>query len=112
MTRGEIYMLDFGIPYGSEPGFRRPVLIIQAEKENLKNLNTSVVIPLTSNTTHADYPGSCFLSKNDTGLPKDSVALIHQIVTVDKFRIQDKVGKISKDNLNKIETAPDYVLKG
>ncbi len=63
MTRGEIFMLDFGIPFGSEPGYTRPVIIIQAEKENLQNLNTTVVIPLTSNTLRAEYRGERFNPK-------------------------------------------------
>ena len=48
MTRGDVYMLDFGVPYGSEPGYRRPVIIIQADKENLNGLNTKLVVPLTA----------------------------------------------------------------
>ena len=52
MTRGDIFMLDFGVPFRSEPGYRRPVVIVQAEKENLNNLNTTVVVPLTSNTVY------------------------------------------------------------
>lgn len=80
MTRGDVYMLDFGIPFGSEPGRRRPVVIIQADKENLNNLNTKIVVPLTSNTINADQRGNVFLPKNESGLSKDSVALIHQIV--------------------------------
>lgn len=58
MTRGDVYMLDFCIPFGSEPGRRRPVVIIQADKENLNNLNTKVVVPLTSNTINANLRGS------------------------------------------------------
>ena len=54
MTRGDIYMLNFGIPFGSKPVRRPPVVIIQADKENLNNLNTKVVVPLTSNTVNAD----------------------------------------------------------
>ena len=57
-------MLDFGIPFGSEPGRRRPVVIIQADKENLDNLNTKVIVPLTSNTINADLRGNVFLPKN------------------------------------------------
>ena len=75
MTRGDIYMLDFGIPFGSEPGRRRPVVIIQADKENQNNLNTKVVVPLTSNTINADLRGNAFLPKNESGLSKDSVAV-------------------------------------
>ena len=108
MTRGDIYMLDFGIPFGSEPGRRRPVVIIQADKENLNNLNTKVVVPLTSNTINADLRGNVFLPK---GLSKDSVALIHQIVVVDKFRLEEKITKLPKHLLSKIEEEIDYVTK-
>ena len=111
MTRGDVYMLDFGIPFGSEPGMRRPVVIIQADKENLNGLNTKVVIPLTSNTIKADLRGNVFLPKRESGLSKDSVALTHQIVVVDKFRLEEKISKLPKNLLQKIETEIDYVTK-
>ena len=111
MTRGDVYMLDFGIPFGSEPGMRRPVVIIQSDKENLNGLNTKVVVPLTSNTINADLKGNVFISKKDSGLSKDSVALVHQIIVVDKMRLEDKLVKLSKDILKKIENEIDYVTK-
>ena len=111
MTRGDVYMLDFGIPFGSEPGMRRPVVIIQADNDNLNGLNTKVVIPLTSNTINAELKGNVFLPKNETGLSKDSVALIHQIVVVDKFRLEEKISKLPKNLLSKIEGEIDYVTK-
>jgi mRNA interferase MazF len=111
MIRGDIYMLDFGIPFGSEPGRRRPVVIIQADKDNLNNLNTKIVVPLTSNTINADMRGNVFLPKSKTGLSKDSVALTHQIVVVDKFRLDEKISKLPKNLLSKIEEEIDYVTK-
>ena len=111
MTRGDIYMLDFGIPFGSEPGRRRPVVIIQADKENLNNLNTKVVVPLTSNTINAELRGNVFLSKKESGLSKDSVALVHQIIVVDKIRLEEKISKLPKNLLSKIEEEIDYVTK-
>ena len=111
MTRGDVYMLDFGIPYGSEPGRRRPVVIIQTDKDNLNGLNTKVVVPLTSNTINADLPGNVFIPKKESGLSKDSVALVHQIIVVDKMRLEDKLVKLSKDILKKIESEIDYVTK-
>ena len=111
MIRGDIYMLDFGIPFGSEPGRRRPVVIIQADKENLNNLNTKIVVPLTSNTINAEMRGNVFLPKSKTGLSKDSVALTHQIVVVDKFRLDEKISKLPKNLLSKIEEEIDYVTK-
>ena len=63
MTRGDIYLLDFGIPFGSEPGMCRPVVIIQSDKEILNGLNSKVVIPLTSNTINSTLRGNVFISK-------------------------------------------------
>ncbi|MCR4715375.1 MAG: type II toxin-antitoxin system PemK/MazF family toxin [Treponemataceae bacterium] len=111
MIRGDVYMLDFGIPYGSEPGMRRPVVIIQSDKENLNGLNTKVVVPLTSNTINADLRGNVFLPKKESGLSKDSVALVHQIIVVDKQRLEEKIVKLSKNLLLKIEEEIDYVTK-
>ena len=111
MIRGDVYMLDFGIPYGSAPGMRRPVVIIQSDKENLNGLNTKVVIPLTSNTVNADLRGNVFLPKKESGLSKDSVALVHQIIVVDKQRLEEKIVKLSKNLLLKIEEEIDYVTK-
>ena len=88
MTRGDVYMLDFGIPFGSEPGMRRPVVIIQSDKENLNRLNTKVVVPLTSNTVNADLRGNVFLPKNETGLSKDSVALKRKFQSSRKISFQ------------------------
>ncbi len=104
-------MLDFGIPFGSEPGMRRPVVIIQSDKENLNNLNTKVVVPLTSNTINSNFKGNVFISKKESGLSKDSVALVHQIIVVDKIRLENKLSKLPKDILKKIENEIDYVTK-
>ena len=111
MTRGDIYMLDFGIPFGSEPGMHRPVVIIQSDKENLNNLNTKVVVPLTSNTINSNFKGNVFISKKESGLSKDSVALVHQIIVVDKIRLENKLSKLPKDILKKIENEIDYLTK-
>ena len=96
MTRGDIYMLDFGIPFGSEPGMRRPVVIIQSDKENLNGLNTKVVILLTSNTINSTLRGNVFISKKESGLSKDSVALVHQIIVVDKIRLKTNFQNFQK----------------
>ena len=117
MTRGDIYMLDFGIPFGREPGMCRPVVIIQSDKENLNGLNTKVVILLTSNTINSTLRGNVFISKKDSGLSKDSgfskdsVALVHQIIVVDKTRLETKLAKLPKNILKKIENEIDYVTK-
>lgn len=101
MIRGEIYMMDFGIPVGSEPGYRRPVVIVQSNKQNLENLKTTIVAPLTTNLTYSEYDGNVFISKKDSSLPKDSVALVHQIIVVDKRRLQERLSKLDNQIIKK-----------
>ena len=68
MIRGEIWMVDFGVPFGSEPGFRRPAIIIQSDAFNLTSMHTTIVIPLTTNMILADFPGNMILTSNESGL--------------------------------------------
>lgn len=100
MTCGEIYWVDLGIPLGHEPGFRRPALVIQSDSLNKSRFGTTLVIPLTTNVALADYRGNVFISSEDSGLPKDSVALCSQIMVVDKTRLEKAVGRISQALIN------------
>lgn len=94
MTCGEICWVDLGIPLGHAPGFRRPALVIQSDSLNESRLGTTLVIPLTTNTALADYRGNVLISSENSGLPKDSVALCPQIMVVDKARLEEAVGRI------------------
>ena len=105
MTRGEIWWVDFGIPLGSEVGFRRPVIILQNDVLNGSKLKSVVVLPLTTNTIYADIPNNMLLEKEITGLSKDSVTQPHLIVHVDKRRLSEKVKTLDAAIL-------DRVLKG
>lgn len=111
MILGDIYMMDFGIPFSSEPGYRRPVIIAQSNKQNLDNLKTTIVIPLTTNLLNSDYEGNVLITKEESKLPKDSVALVHQMIVVDKERLFEKLSKLDSIVLNKIFDAEDFVLK-
>ena len=110
MTRGEIWWLDFGIPFGSEPGFRRPVIILQNDFFNKSNINTTIVIPLSTNLILADVPGNILLEKRESKLGKDSVILLSQIGVVDKHRLIEKITKINKEIMEKIENDIVFVL--
>ncbi len=96
MMCGEIYWVDLGLPLGHEPGYRRPALIIQSDSLNLSRFGTTLVIPLTTNVALADYRGNVFISSEDSGLTKDSVALCSQIMVVDKARLDEVAGRISQ----------------
>lgn len=102
MLRGEIYYADLSPVKGSEQGGIRPVLIIQNDVGN-KHSPTTIVACLTTKCTEKHrLPTHIMLSK-DCGLPKDSMALLEQIRTIDKSRLSNKIGRISEEDMRKIE---------
>jgi mRNA interferase MazF len=110
MTRGELWWVDYGLPYGSEPGYRRPVIIIQNDLFNNSKIKTTIVAPLSTNLLLADVPGNIFISKKDSKLTKDSVILISQTGVVDKERLIEKVSKINNAIMDKMENSILFIL--
>ena len=102
MKRGEIWWADLPDPVASEPGYRRPLVIIQIDEFNRSRINTVVVVGLTTNLRLAEAPGNVLLKSVQTGLPKDSVANASQVLTVDKSFLTEKVGKLRKPELQKL----------
>ncbi|GAA4371632.1 type II toxin-antitoxin system PemK/MazF family toxin [Agromyces bauzanensis] len=91
VSRGQVRWVDLGQPIGSEPGFRRPVVVIQGDAFNRSRLQTVIVVVLTSNTALAQMPGNVFLPASATGLPKDGVVNVTALATVDRHRLEDEV---------------------
>lgn len=110
MMRGEIWWADFGLPFGSEPGFRRPVLVVQNDAFNESRISTVVVVPLTTNLRLQEAPGNVFLDKAESRLSKDSVVLVSQISVIDRNRLFQLTGKIQKQTLNDVEDGIKLVL--
>lgn len=110
MIRGEIWWADFGIPFGSEPGFRRPILIIQEDAFNNSRINTVIVIPVTTNMLLNEAPGNVLIEKEKSGLPNDSVIVVSQITVIDKKRLVERVKNISNSIMNKIDDGIRIVL--
>ena len=110
MTRGELWWADFGIPFGSEPGYKRPVLIIQNDFFNNSKMNTTIVIPLTTNLILADAPGNILITKHQSKLKKDSVITISQIEVIDRRRLIEKITKVDRSIIEKIENNILFVL--
>jgi mRNA interferase MazF len=84
ISQGEVWWAELPDPTGSAPGFRRPVVVVQGDALNRSRIATVVCVPLTSNLKWADAPGNVLLSARATGLSKESVANVSQIVVVDK----------------------------
>jgi mRNA interferase MazF len=110
MIRGELWWADYGIPYGSEPGYRRPVMIIQNDFFNNSKINTTVVVPLTTNLLLADAPGNILINKNDSKLTKNSVIVISQIGVIDKERLIEKISKVNYKIMERIENNIMFLL--
>ena len=94
MYRGEIWWASLPEPIGSEPGYRRPVLIVQDDIFTQSRINTVIVVIITSNTQLAEAPGNTLLQSKATGLPKDSVANVSQVFTVDKKFLVERIGML------------------
>lgn len=110
IQRGEIWWADLPEPTGAEPGFRRPVLVIQADGFNRSRIATVIILVVTSNLRLAEAPGNVLLPRKITGLDKDSVANVSQIVTVDKGFLSEKVGSIPAFQLREIENGLRMVM--
>jgi mRNA interferase MazF len=110
ISQGEVWWADLAAPAGSGPGFRRPVAVVQGDALNRSRIATVVCVPLTSNLRWEDAPGNVYLSAQATGLPKDSVANVSQIVAVDKDFLTERVGRIAKPKLELLLAGIDVVL--
>lgn len=110
MTRGEIWWVDFGLAYGSMPMGRRPAVIVQNDNFNASRIQTTVVVPLTTNIFLAEHKDNIFLKQDITKLPKDSVALTPQVGIVDKSCLVEKVSKLPSSVMLEISSALADVL--
>jgi len=110
MERGTVWWAQLPDPVASEPGFRRPVVIIQANAFNRSRIRTVIVVVLTSNLRLAEAPGNVLIPASDSGLPKDSVANVSQIITVDRTFLTDKCGRLPSRILKSIDDGIRLVL--
>ncbi len=110
MQRGEVWWADLEEPRGSEPGFRRPLLVVQADAFNRSRIHTVVGVVLTSNLRLVEAPGNVLVPKRVSGLSKDSVAKVSQVVTVDREVLSLRAGKLNAAAMKDVETGLRLVL--
>ena len=110
VQRGEIWWADLAEPRGSEPGFRRPLLIVQADPFNRSRIATTIGVALTSNLRLVDAPGNVLVPKRNSGLPKDSVANVSQVVTLDRDVLTERAGKLSAELMATVDAGLRLVL--
>jgi mRNA interferase MazF len=111
VKRGEVWWATLPAPAGSGPGFRRPVLIIQANPFNDSRMATAVVAIITSNLALADAPGNVRTGKAESGLPKPSVVNVSQIATLDKALLTERVRQLPGEIMARVDNGLRLVLR-
>lgn len=110
MNRNEIWWASLPDAADSSPGFRRPVLLVQADAFNLSHINTVIVLAISSNLNLANAPGNVFISAQHSGLPKDSVVNVSQIITIDKGFLTTYVSLLPTKGVQQVEEGLRLVL--
>ena len=110
MERGEIWWAALDSPKGSEPGFRRPVLIVQSDAFNRSRIRTVIAVVVTSNLHLANAPGNVKLSTKQSQLPKPSVVNVSQVVTLDKSFLNSRVGRLDEKTMRSVDAGLRLVL--
>jgi mRNA interferase MazF len=110
VRRGEIWWTALNTPIGSEPGYRRPMIIVSSNTFNDSGYRTVLMVPLTSNMARESAPGNVRLASRKTGLPKNSVAITSQVTPTDKSRLLERIGRVPDDLISDIDEGLRLVL--
>lgn len=94
IQRGEIWWADLPGPRRSEPGYRRPVLVVQADSFNLSRIQTTIVAVITTNLELAEAPGNVILSARVSGLAHDAVVNVSQLLTIDQALLTERAATL------------------
>ena len=110
IAQGDVWCADLPEPTRSGPGFRRPIVVVQGDALNRSRIATVVCVPLTSNLKWAGAPGNVSLTSRLTGLPKEYVANVSQVITLDKSLLVEHVAKLPQSKLDLILSGIDVAL--
>ena len=105
MKRGEVYWADLTPRSGSEQHGRRPVVVISHDAFNqTPGWRSIIVVPLSTSVTQAGRgPSAVSLSEGTAGLTRDSVALCHQVTTLDRAKLTQRIGELNSTELSQVE---------
>jgi mRNA interferase MazF len=110
IRRSELYWADLGPPFGSRPAYRRPVVVVQADSYTDTGIATVLAVEITSNRRLATMPGNVFLPSAATGLPRDSVANVTSLATLNKFELIDFIGSVPMSLMQEVDRGLRHVL--
>lgn len=110
IAQGDVWWAELATPSGSEPGFRRPVVVVQGDAFNRSSIRTVVCVGVTSNLRWAEAPGNVLLESRTTGLRRRSVANVSQIVTLDRDDLTERAGRLPQAKIDLLLAGIDVVL--
>jgi mRNA interferase MazF len=111
IDRGSIWWADLGEPRGSESGYRRPLLVIQADAFNRSRIQTVIAAVLTTNLRLVDAPGNVLVPATTSGLRRDSVANVSQLITVNREDLQERSGQLDAETMRRVNAGLRLVLE-
>ncbi len=110
VERGDVWWADLGEPDGSEPGYRRPVVIVQSDAFNRSRIQTVLAVVLMTNLRLLEAPGNVLIPAKAAGLPRDSVANVSQVITVDRDFLLERAGRLRGQPMKDLENGLRLVL--
>ena len=110
ISQGDVWWADLPSAVGSEPAFRRPVVVVQSDAFNQSSISTVVCVAVTSNLHWAGSPGNVLLPARATGLRRESVANVTQVVTLDRRDLTERAGKLSRAKLDLVLAGLDTLV--
>ena len=110
IERGDVWWADLGEPDGSQPGYRRPVVIVQSDAFNRSRLRTIIAVVLVTNLRLLEAPGNVLVPAKASGLPKDSVANVSQVITLDRDFLLERAGRLRGQPMKDLEDGLRLVL--
>lgn len=112
VSQGDVFWADLGYPFGSEPAKTRPVVVVQSDLFNRRSINTVVVVPCTTNVIMKGVPGNVSLRKGEANIPRSCVVVAAQVSAIDRSRLRERTGTLSRSRLESILDGIDLVLRG
>jgi mRNA interferase MazF len=102
ICQGDVFWTSLSPSSGSEPAYKRPVVIVQRDSINRSKFRTVVIVPLSKQTKHAILPGNVLLQKGEANLPRPSLARGTHVMVIDKSRLIEKIGALSPKRTKEI----------
>ncbi|MFU8781451.1 MAG: type II toxin-antitoxin system PemK/MazF family toxin [Kiritimatiellia bacterium] len=110
MQRGDIWWAALPDPLGSEPGYRRPVLVVQSDTFTRSSIRTVLCAAVTSNLTLGAAPGNVRIAARASGLPKPSVVNVSQVATIDRTFLRERIKTLDVETMRQVDEGLRLVL--